>query len=197
MTIDDNKMTKGEKWVAAAIVTFLVGGGALMLTKAHNAPPPSEAPQGRLHDGVISEQTFPAGFDVTGEPDTGHLCHGLEHMLPGGKTETFKFHRIMDRDFRDGTVADKERWITADVSDDASEVGIACGGGGGEESPFFSPAYADTRRCDDCGGDGCIAWTCPATFHENTTPPCSLNGSTCAITYLCCPGPGLTCVPSC
>lgn len=176
-------MTTGAKWAGGlglAMVTAL-GMYLFMETK----------PDNRIPRRVIQDMTFPAGFNVTGDKD-GVLCHEIRRRFTDGRDDlTIQTHRIPHRDFRTGTEADKRAWLIDDVVDDMGDKQLACVQ---EEPWFFRAAYADPPYCEeDCGGSGCISWTCPATWNVLTSR-CNVPGYDCAVTFVCC---GHGCTPSC
>lgn len=157
-----------------------VGGAAIVVATAMwfglNAP---EQKPHKIPKDKISDMGFPKGLKVKGDPMTGSLCH----QLVGPDGEVWKFHRITDKDFRKMTEEEIKAAIIADTQADLEEAGVACG----PAAPsIFSEALADIKRCDGCGTD-CWATSCPATY---IGPHCTLDGTTCVITFICCGSSG-------
>ena len=169
-------MTRPVQWTIAAVATAMALGGYIWFMASRD-----RAPQ-------ISETTYPAGFNVTGDPATGRLCHEVVRRFPDGQPDRIlKTHIIEGRDFRTGTEAEKKQWLQDDTDLDMEETSLSCY----DEPWFFRPAYAQ-KHCSNCGG-GCISWVCPANFSA-MTGHCQVPGSDCAVSYYCC---GSGCVASC
>ncbi len=124
----------------------------------------------------IDAMVFPKGLKMLGDRD-GILCHQI--VGPDGKP--WKFHRIEGKDVRKMTEAEIEAMIIADTQADLEGEGVACST---VEPGIFPAAFADVKRCDECGTD-CWITSCPA--HVGT-PYCQLEGTNCVISFICCGG---------
>jgi hypothetical protein len=172
-------MTQGVR----AVIGFGVGaaifiGGATLWQSSRTGSTPGEV----LRE-AADKSEFRADWNMTGD-DEGAGCHMIGRVSKDGSIEYWYQHVIPGRDFSRATAEERKAWLIEDLKRDIGEIGIACSA----PDPFFRPAYAPPPYCEDCGGGGgCAAYNCPAT----TQPigPCTINGSTCTMTFFCCDWP--------
>jgi len=135
----------------------------------------------------ISGMLFPKGMKIAGDPQTHKTCHQIIMRHADGTEEVLAFHTI-DRDLTGLSEDQIKALVIEHTQGDLEQEGMAC-----NDTPpgIFPEAVADVKRCDECGS-GCWITSCPATSHPTY---CTLAGTTCVISFICCGGQG--CPASC
>lgn len=128
----------------------------------------------------------PAIDQVVGD-ENGVVCHDV-YLQAGqsGKRVPMTNHRLWKEDFRTLMPEQKREVLTQDIEHDMEDAGLACYTPSGL---FLSEAYAQRHNP---GGGGCSSHSCAAKVNEPFG--CSLGGTSCVITIVCCPG---DCPPQC
>lgn len=166
-----------RKWIIGMLIAgSLTGGGLYYVTR----------PKPGIPREVFQNMRFPKGATMTGDEANGWLCHEIRKWDPDKKEWMLWNLHTINRDFRQMTPGER---MDAIINDTIADVGgldlLACA----QPSDWFpdsSPAYADPPKCGaDCGG-GCQTLTCPATNHPGG---CTLNGNSCAMSFICCSTP--------